>query len=96
MLPRKKRLNSIGKYGRGLWHEILFYTAGELVTELIPGYTPYADKNGLWARQRTQTARDFIERDWKPHMRGTVTLEKSVTKLVDDLSAPTHRQTPKQ
>ena len=70
----------------GLWHEVLFYTAGELVAELIPGYTPYADKNGLWARQRTEQAHDLIERDWKPHMRGQVTLEASVAKLVHDLS----------
>lgn len=30
---------------RTLWHAVLFYTAGELVAERIPGYVPYADKN---------------------------------------------------
>ena len=31
-----------------IWHAVLFYTAGELVREQIPGYIPYAEKNGLW------------------------------------------------
>jgi hypothetical protein len=34
-------------HSRAIWHAVLFYTAGELVAEQIPGYTPYSDKNGL-------------------------------------------------
>ena len=37
-------------FRRDLWHEVLFYTSGELVAKRIPGYVPYAEKNGLWAR----------------------------------------------
>jgi hypothetical protein len=87
--------NARAQHRAGLWHEVLFYTSGELVAGLIQGYTPYADKNGLWDRAWTHADRELIRRDWKPHMLGTITLEASVTKLVDDLSAPTQVQTPK-
>ena len=40
------RTNGVFRSG-SIWHAVLFYTAGELVAERIPGYVPYADKNGL-------------------------------------------------
>jgi hypothetical protein len=67
-----------------LWHAVLFYTAGELVAEQIPGYTPYAEKNGLWDRVWRSPDRSLIEQDWKPHMGGAVTLQQALTKLVSD------------
>ena len=70
-------------------HAVLFYTAGELVAEQIPGYTPYADKNGLWVRAWPAPDRSLIEQDWKPHMDGSVTLQQSLSKLVTDLAAAT-------
>jgi len=72
-----------------IWHAVLFYTTAELVAEQIPGYTPYADQNGLWARAWPAPDRSIIEQDWKPHMDGSVTLEQSLTKLVADLAAAT-------
>ena len=75
-----------------IWHAVLFYTAGELVAEQTPGYTPYADKAGLWVRAWPAPDRALIERDWKPHMNGSVSLEQSLAKLVQDLaSAPLAR-----
>lgn len=73
-----------------LWHAVLFYTAGELVAERIPGYVPYADKNGLWARAWPDPVRALIEQDWKPHMAGTVSLSAAITKLVADIAAAHH------
>lgn len=70
-----------------IWHAVLFYTAGELVAEQIPGYTPYADKNGLWVRGWPAPDRSLIEQDWKPHMSDSVTLQQSLTKLVNDLAS---------
>jgi hypothetical protein len=70
-----------------VWHAVLFYTAGELVAEHIPGYPPYADKNGLWVRAWPSPDRSLIERDWKPHMNGSVTLQQSLTRLVNDLAS---------
>jgi len=74
-------------FRRDLWHEVLFYTSGELVTERFPGYVPYADENGLWKRVWTGPDRALIEQDWKPHMNGAVGLEPSLKKLVEDLAA---------
>lgn len=72
-----------------IWHAVLFYTAGELVKKQIPDYTPYADKNGLWVRAWPTPDHSLIEQDWKPHMYSSVTLQQSLTKLVNDLAAPT-------
>ena len=59
---------SNGTYHAGsIWHAVLFYTAGELVAEQIPGYVPYADRNGLWVRAWPAPDRSLIEQDWKPH-----------------------------
>jgi hypothetical protein len=74
-----------------LWHAVLFYTAGELVAERIPGYVPYADKNGLWTRAWPGPDRALIEKDWKPHMGGSASLPEALAHLVNDLAAtPTH------
>lgn len=74
-------------FRRDLWHEVLFYTSGELVAERIPGYVPYPDKNGLWTRAWSMSDRKLIEQDWKPHMNGTVGLEPVLRKLSEDLAA---------
>ena len=70
-----------------IWHAVLFYTAGELVAEQFPGYTPYADKNGLWVRAWPSPDRSLIEQDWKPHMDNSVTVQQALTKLVSDLAS---------
>ena len=71
-----------------LWHAVLFYTAGELVAERFPGYVPYAEKNGLWARAWPSPMRELIDQDWKSHMSGAVPLTASISRLVADLSVP--------
>ena len=70
-----------------IWHAVLFYTAGELVAEQFQGYTPYADKNGLWVRAWPSPDRSLIEQDWKPHLAGLVTLQQALTQLVSDLAS---------
>ncbi len=80
--------NPKGTFHAGkLWHAVLFYTAGELVAEQIPGYVPYADKNGLWARAWPGPMHSLIEQDWKAHFDGSVTLPGAIDKLVLDLAA---------
>lgn len=69
-----------------LWHAVLFYTTGEEVAEQIPGYVPYADKNGLWTRAWPGPVRSLIEQDWKPHFNGSVTLSAAIGKLISDLA----------
>jgi hypothetical protein len=80
--------NQHGSFRSGtLWHAVLFYTAGELVVEQIPGYIPYADKNGLWVRAWPDPDCSLIKQDWKPHMTGAVGVQAALTKLVNDLAA---------
>jgi hypothetical protein len=70
-----------------LWHAVLFYTAGELIAEDYPGYTPYADVAELWVRAWPEPIHSQIIQDWKPHMEGSVTLSESATRLVNDLAS---------
>jgi hypothetical protein len=75
-----------------IWHMVLFYTAGKLVAEQIPGYVPYADKNGLWVRAWPNPDRALIQQDWKLHRNGSLELQQALSKLVDDLpSASSHQ-----
>jgi hypothetical protein len=74
-------------FRRDLWHEVLFYTSGELVAERIHGYVPYADKNGLWARAWSGPDRVLIAKDWKPRMDGRVSVRQALTQVVNDLAA---------
>jgi hypothetical protein len=66
---------------------VLFYTAGELIAENYPGYEPYVDHAGLWARAWPDPIRALIIQDWKPHMDGSVTLNGAVAKLLNDLAS---------
>jgi len=79
-------------FRRDLWHEVLFYTSGELVAERVPSYVAFADKNGLWTRAWPGPDRALIVQDWTPHMNGTVGLQQSLAKLVGDLAQATANQ----
>jgi hypothetical protein len=70
-----------------IWHAVLFYTAGALVAQQIPGYVPYADKNGLWKRAWPDPDRALIAQDWQPHIDGKAALQPALTKLVTDLAS---------
>ena len=72
---------------RSIWHAVLFYTAGALVAQRVPGYSPYADKNGLWKRAWPDPDRTLIAQDWQPHIDGKTALQPALTKLIDDLAA---------
>ena len=64
-------------FRRDLWHAVLFYTSGELVAGLVPGYTSYADKNGLWhpalmqmgGRALSETGNLICSQPLEPHAR---------------------------
>ncbi len=75
------------RFRRDLWHEVLFYTSGQLVADLVPGYVPYADKNGLWARAWPGPDRALLDQDWQPHMHGASPIAAALAKLVADLAA---------
>jgi hypothetical protein len=70
-----------------LWHAVLFYTTGELVKDLIPGYTPYAEANGLWARAWPMYL-PVLRRDWRPYLDGRITFHTAIRRMVRDAGEP--------
>ena len=57
------------RFGRGLDHAILFFTAGEAVRSVFPAYVPYAHAHGVWNRGLA----DFLpalESGWRPYLEG--------------------------
>jgi hypothetical protein len=67
----------------GLSHAMIFYTSGEIVSELIPGHVPYADKYGIWTRGANPRYKPLLDRYWRPYIRGTGTFEEAAAKLVE-------------
>jgi hypothetical protein len=57
------------KQADGLWHALLFFTAGSVVKERVPGYVPYGYKyrlyEGKWAAYRLP-----LEGHWEPFLEG--------------------------
>ncbi|MFL6428288.1 MAG: hypothetical protein ACJ71S_08610 [Acidobacteriaceae bacterium] len=70
-----------------IWHAVLFYTAGALVAQQIPGYVPFADRGGLWKRAWPDPDRALTAADWQPHIDGRTGLQPSLAKLVSDLAS---------
>jgi hypothetical protein len=72
----------------GLWHAIIFYTAGELtrrdLSEYgVPDYTPYAYR-GLWARAWPKLQRP-LELYWQPYLEGKVDFDKAIANIINAL-----------
>ena len=67
----------------GLSHAMIFYTAGAIVSELIPGHVPYADANGIWTRGANPPLKPLLDRYWRPYIRGTGSFEEAAARLVE-------------
>ncbi len=82
-----ERTRSLGKLlpRKSLWHAVLFYSTGEIVRELAPGYTPYALKHRLWERAWPDHL-GVLESEWKPYLNGDREFEASIEALVDRLA----------
>lgn len=68
-----------------LWHEILFYVAGKLVADAVPGYVAYADSNKLWGRVWSERDRTILARHLDPYLAGSGSLDSALQGLVRDL-----------
>ena len=73
-----------------LWHAILFYTPGVEVRRALPPddqatFTPYAYKNGLYARGEWPKYRAVLEKDWQPYLDGKVDFASAIHSMVADL-----------
>ena len=72
----------------GLWHAIIFYTAGEFTRRNlseygVSDYTPVAYR-GLYARSWPKLQRP-LELYWQPYLEGTVDFDKAMSNLINAL-----------
>jgi hypothetical protein len=72
---------------RGLWHALLFYTAGRVARERLgPGYVPYAERpsNRIFAGERAPSAAllPVFERAWQPYLDGKTSFEAAIDAVV--------------
>lgn len=81
---------------RDLWHALVYYTTGELVRRVLAsaaaqdgssalsGYTPYANRNGLynrgWANYQT-----VLERYWQPYLDGKIPFDTAISRMIASL-----------
>jgi hypothetical protein len=64
-------------------HPFIFYTAGEVARQLIPGHVPYADVVGLWTRSRDfGGVRPALARHWQPWIDRRITVDEAVRGLI--------------
>jgi hypothetical protein len=70
---------------RALDHVIIFYTAGELARRrLVPGYVPYAYKNGVYARGWSNLER-AVAVHWRAWLDDAIDLQTAVARLAQAL-----------
>ena len=74
------------QFRKDLWHEVLFFTSGQLVARAIPNYTPYADRVGLWSKAWSESDRVAIQKSWEPHIEDKATLQQALENLVTALA----------
>jgi hypothetical protein len=69
-------------------HGLIFFTAGEAIRRIAPpGYVPYADANGVWARGYDRITGP-LEEAWKPYLDGNGTRAEAIAALVERVSRP--------
>ncbi len=70
-----------------LSHAILFYTAGEVINDVIPTHIPYAERFGFWERTAaSKQMRATLDRYWRPYVQGTVGFDDAVERLVEAIA----------
>jgi hypothetical protein len=64
---------------RDLFHALIFYTAGYVVSQVVPGHRPYAEP--MWARG-SLPGHAQLDAHWLPYLRGDGTFETAIEGLV--------------
>jgi len=67
---------------RDVTHPFIFFTAGEVTRRLYPGYVPFAESGGLWARN-PDFARmlPLLREHWQPYLEGQGSLEETLRRI---------------
>lgn len=63
-------------------HAFIFFTAGEVTRRLFPGYVPFAESGGLWARN-ADFARmlPLLRAHWLPYLEGRGSIEVALRQI---------------
>src|SRR5262245_27271458 len=64
-----------------LSHAMIFFTAGDVVSRVIPGHVPYAETAGVWQRG-FEPFRAPLQETWKPYLDGKGTRDEAIAALV--------------
>lgn len=67
-----------------LTHALIWYTTGTVVSELVPGHVPYAEKYGLWNRGGLAQLKPLLDRHWRPYLQGKGTFDDAVAAVFAD------------
>ena len=78
----QKEIDSYKKHlPKDLWHALMFYTTGELVSRRLPEVEPYAIKYGLW-ESGWPGVLEVLKRRWKPFLDGQGTFREAIDAVV--------------
>jgi hypothetical protein len=82
-----KRVSAVAaKQGKAvpalLSHALVFFTSGELVTEVAPDHVPYAVKFGLWNQRGLGAFKPLLDQYWRPYIRGGGTFEDAIAAIL--------------
>ena len=61
-----------------LTHALIWYTTGTVVSELVPGHVPYAERYGLWKRGGLTELKPRLDRHWRPYLEGKTTFDDAI------------------
>jgi hypothetical protein len=64
-----------------LSHAMIFFTAGEAVRQVSPGYVPYAEAEGVWARGMS-ALKPALQTAWQPYLVGHGTRDEALAALL--------------
>jgi hypothetical protein len=68
-------------FPRGLDHALIFYTAGEAVSHVVPGHVPYAEQFGVWQRGLAPFKAPLDE-IWKRYLEGHGSRDEALASLI--------------
>jgi hypothetical protein len=72
---------------RGLWHHLLFFTAGRVAKERLgSAYVPYWERPEMQAKVRPNVL-PALEKEWQPYIDGKAPLASSIDALVAALGS---------
>ena len=71
---------------------LIFYTAGEVTRQRVPGHVAYPEWVGLWARvARWNSMLPMVRTHWQPYLEGRASFEDAINGLIANIPADAAR-----